>query len=197
MADEENERKAALIKLITAAFQDVKRGSGVSLHEADVIDRTGYDNKNAKNRMAARRLDTDRRWQDVPDQDIEDYYNILSFLDLEGLRYYAPAYMVWALKYCKTSGSLSSNNIIYTFDPYLNTTHSKWQMERFSLFSAAQKSAICRFLRFMSKDSDGFADEYQASQALNGYWRQFCDVDRDESGCGTITREDTRNDAHT
>ena len=178
MADEENERKAALIELITAAFQNVERGSGVSLHEADVIDRTGYDNKNAKNRVAARRLDADRRWQDVPDKDIEDYYNVLSFLDAEGLRYYAPAYMVWALKHHKTSGSMSTDSIIYTFNPYLNTTHSKWQSERFSAFTPVQKNAICCFLQFMSEDSDGFADEYQASQALTGYWNQFCTAEQ-------------------
>ncbi len=183
MTDEENERKAALIELITTAFQNVVRGGGVSLHEADVIDRTGYDNKNAKNRVAARRLDTDRRWQDVPDKDIEDCYNILSFLDTEGLRYYAPAYMVWALKHFKTSGSMSSDSIIYTFNPYLNTGHYEWEMERFAVFSAEQKTAICGFLRFMSEDSDEFADEYQASQALTGYWDQFCDA---EGWQGTI-----------
>jgi len=177
MADEENECKAALIELITAAFQNVERGNGVSLHEADVIDRTGYDNKNAKNRAAARRLDTDRRWQDVPDKDVEDYYNILSFLDAEGLRYYAPIYMVWALKHFKTSGSLSFDSIIYTFNPYLSTGHYEWQMERFSIFTAEQKMAIGGFLRFMSEDSNGFADEYQASQALTGYWEQFCDAE--------------------
>ena len=142
MADKENERKTTLIQLITAAFQNVVRGNGISLHEADVIDRTGYDNKNAKNRVAARRLDTDRRWQDVPDKDIENYYNILSFLDAEGLRYYAPAYMVWALKHFKTSGSMSSDSIIYTFNPYLNTGHYERQLERFLIFTAEQKTAM-------------------------------------------------------
>jgi hypothetical protein len=178
MADEENERKAALIRLITAAFQNVVRGNGISLHEADVIDCAGYDNKDAKNRVAARRLDTDRRWQDVPDKDIEDYYNILSFLDAEGLRYYVPAYMVWALKHLKTSGSMSSDSIIYTFVPYLNTGHYERQLERFAIFTTEQNKAICGFLRFMSEHSDGFADEYQASQALTGYWNQFCDAEQ-------------------
>lgn len=177
MADEENERKVTLMKLIEAAFQNVVRGSGVSLHEADVIDRTGYDNKNAKNRAAARRLDTERHWQDVPDKDIEDYSNILSFLDAEGLRYYAPAYMIWALKHFKTSGSMSSDSIIYTFNPYLDTGHYEKQIELFAVFTAGQKKAICHFLRFMSEDGNEFADEYQASQALTGYWDQFCDAE--------------------
>ena len=182
MADEENERKAALIKLVIAAFENVERGNGVSLHEADVIDRTGYDIKDAKNRVAARRLDTDRHWHQVPDKDIEDYSNILSYLDAEGLRYYAPAYMIWALKHFKTSGSLSSASIVYTFNPYLNTGRDKKQLQRFSLFTPDQKTAICRFLRFMSEHSDGFADEYQASQAVTGYWGQFCNEERDKSG---------------
>lgn len=50
-------------------------------------------------------------------------------------------------------------------------------MERFSIFTAEQKMAIGGFLRFMSEDSNGFADEYQASQALTGYWEQFCDAE--------------------
>ena len=177
MSDPER-RHLDLVEQIASAFQNVKRGNGVSLHEADVIDRTGYDDKNAKNRVKARQLDTDRRWQDVPEKDIEDYYNILSFLDAEGLHYYAPAYMTWALKHYKTSGSMSSDSIIYTFDPYLNTGQHKEQLKRFALFTPDQKNAICRFLRFMGKHSDGFADDYQASRILTGYWEQFCDAKR-------------------
>ena len=174
MADEENERKANLIKLITAAFQNVERGNGVSLHEADVIDRTGYDNKDAKNRVAARQLDTDRCWQDVPNKDIEDYYNILSYLDAEGLRYYAPAYMVWALKHFKTSGSLSSDSIIYQFDVMPNSRRHEWQMSRLEGLTREQCAAICGFLRFMVDYGDGFADEDSALRALESHWKQFC-----------------------
>ena len=55
-----------LIDEITSAFQDVRRGNGVTLHEATVIDSYGSMEERAK----ARKKDTERRWQDVPDRDI-------------------------------------------------------------------------------------------------------------------------------
>ncbi len=163
---------AALIEQITTAFQGVTRGKGVSLHEADVIDAYG----SSKERAKARRLDTDTRWQDVPDADIEQYHWILSFLDLQGFHYYVPAYMVWSLKYYKTSESASSDRIIYALDLYLSTSKEmiEFRQSRFAVFTPEQCAAICGFLRFMAEHNDGYADGKAASEALEGYWGQFC-----------------------
>jgi len=72
-----------IIADITAAFRDVRRG-GITLHEADVIDRCGSDSK----RRAARARDTEARWQDVPEEDIQSHPSALSFLCPESFRYY-------------------------------------------------------------------------------------------------------------
>ena len=169
MADEENERKAALIKLITSAFENVKRGNGVSLHEADVID--DYGSK--EERAAARLLDTDYCWQDVPEAEIARHHSRISFLDAEGFRYYAPVYMLWTLKYHKTSDS-ASDFVLYAFNPNLNTNLYEYQMERFSLFTEEQNKAVCCFLQFMSVYGEDNFDREDATKALIGYWDQFC-----------------------
>ena len=57
-----------VIAEIDKAFDGVKRGA-VTLHEADVIDRYRSD----KECKAARAQDTEGRWQDVPEADIETH----------------------------------------------------------------------------------------------------------------------------
>ncbi len=166
----------ALIEQIAAAFQDVTRGAGVSLHEADVIDAYG----SSKERAKARRLDTEICWQDVPEADIEQFDWILSFLDPQGFHYYVPAYMVWSLKYYKTSDSASSDSIIYAFNHYLSTSRGmkEWHQERFAVFTPEQSAAICGFLRYMAEQGDDFANSDAASQALAEYWGQFAQASR-------------------
>ena len=173
MADEENERKVALIELITDAFQDVKRGNGVSLHEADVIDDYGSEEE----RAAARLLDTDRCWQDVPEAEVARHHSRISFLDAEGFCYYAPVYMLWSLKYHKTPAS-EYDFVLYAFDPHLNTNLHEYKMEHFSLFTEEQNKAVCCFLQFMSVHGEDDFDREDAAKALTGYWGQFCDAEQ-------------------
>lgn len=169
MADEESERKAALIELITAAFQNVERGDGVSLHEADVLDDYGSDEECA----AARLLDTEERWQEVPESKINRRYSRLSFLDAEGFRFYSPVYMLWALKHRKTR---DSNVVVYAFDPMLNTDLQEHKHQKFALFTAEQNKSICGFLRFFSMYAEEIFDREHAAQVLTGYWDQFCNA---------------------
>src|SRR5438876_2661803 len=83
-----------LIAEITVAFDSVARGDGTTLHEAIAID----DWKTAEEQLAARRLDTEQRWQDVPDDAIVACESALSFLDPKAFRYYLPAFMVCGLR---------------------------------------------------------------------------------------------------
>ena len=162
------ERRAALVEQIRAAFSGVGRRGGVSLHEADVIDRYG----SARERARARRFDRERRWQEVPGPDIEHYHWALSFLDPVGFRYYMPAYMVWALHNYETSHSASVDSTIYALD-YSDDLRA-FALERYAQFSREQSQAVCAFLRFMAEDATGIADELVARRALERYWNQFC-----------------------
>jgi hypothetical protein len=162
---------------ISRSFAGVTRDGGTTLHEAEVIDAYGSEAE----RAAARELDKDRRWQDVPDHLIETHSDTLCFVDPKGFRYYLPAYMVWALRHFQTSDSFSVNHVIYSLTiregfytkKKLNDEMREWNLERFRLFTDDQARAICCFLRFMA-DQEDHVDVCQALQALDGYWGGFC-----------------------
>jgi hypothetical protein len=162
------QRREALINQIKNAFTGVDRKGGVSLHEADVID----DKGSLQERIRARQLDAEHKWEDVPEADIERYDWILSFLDPIGFRYYLPAYMIWTLRHYANSESMSVDSTIYALD--YGDHFREFAMKRFLLFDRAQKEAVCTFLRFMVKEAAGLADETAATSALNRYWGQFC-----------------------
>ncbi len=89
------ERWAAVIAQINAAFDGVSRGDGITLHEAMAIDNC----KSTEDQCAARRLDVERRWQGVSDNDIFESGPPLSFLDQKAFRYYIPALMILGLRH--------------------------------------------------------------------------------------------------
>lgn len=161
------DEREALISEIHAAFKEVSRGRGVSLHEARAIDNYESDLEREK----ARKLDTDSSWDEVPDKDIEYFHDVFSFFDEEGFRYYLPAYMIWAVKYFDVSGSCSSDNVIYNLE-CSPVSRGKDRLV-FDLFDLAQCRAICRFLKFM-ESNPLHADDEAATRALQGGWGQFC-----------------------
>ncbi len=162
--------KERLIEEIRQAFAGVSREDGITLHEANVIDLYGSDVE----RAAARRLDRDERWEDVPDDLIESHPSILTFLDAKGFRYYLPAYMVWALRNLG-SDSLSVDFTIYALSPSRLPGFRRWSLERYGIFNSGQATAICRFLRFMADCSGGDADDRVARKALDRYWNGYCE----------------------
>ena len=85
-----------VVQAIAEAFRGVTRTGGVSLHETVPID--NYEGTAA--RAAARKLDVDRRWEDVPHADLAEVCGIggIAFFDPIAWRYYLPAYMTWWLR---------------------------------------------------------------------------------------------------
>lgn len=81
--------------LIDSAFETVVRGNGTTLHEADAKD--CY--LSAEEIFAARKEDRELHWRDVPPEDLADHPEFLTYLDFEGLRYYLPAVMMFALNF--------------------------------------------------------------------------------------------------
>jgi hypothetical protein len=158
----------AIVREIVGAFDGVRRGDGISLHEAQVIEDHGSDNE----RVRARTLDAAERWQDVPGADIEAAYDILSFLDAAGFRYYLPAYMVWSLENFETSESRSVDHTIYSLALHEEPRLRQWQLGRFSVFDPRQAKAIARFLAFMAERSGGLADAAAAAAALADHWTE-------------------------
>jgi len=160
-----------IIGEIRRAFSDVSRDDGVTLHEALVIDNYGSDAE----RSAARQLDTDCRWQDVPDHLIEENDSVLCFVDPKGFRYYLPAYMVWSLRNYEKSEGFSHNHPICCLGLGESGSIRQWDLERFEVFNDEQATAICEFLRFMAQQDEDTVCVDDARSALDTYWGKFCD----------------------
>ena len=163
--------KKEAIAEITVAFSGVRRGE-ITLHEADVIDDCGSDSK----RLTARARDNEKRWQDVPDADIETHPAALCFVCSESFRYYIAAYMVWSLRNYRVSKSDSSDWTIYALAPNTNKPLDKRTLSRFDMFTPQQTRAIVKFLEFMVEHGDSYADEAQAKLALEAYWYERAKV---------------------
>lgn len=166
-------RRRELIEDITSAFGGVSREDGTTLHEAIALD----DYESEDEQRAARRLDVDTSWQDVPDADISACSSALSFLDEKGFRYYIPAFMTYTLRHW---GDDEDNGLS---DPTYHLLHESQKSLRQSdpasiaarySFTDTQSKAVAKFLRFVIE-----FDEYQADEATVGAvqrWERFCDA---------------------
>ncbi len=85
---------ADVVSEIRAAFDDVTRGDGVTLEEADLHDRCCTD---ASRFTEARNRAIDEHWWQVPSDDLRQWGDAIPFLDEAGYLYYLPALMTWAL----------------------------------------------------------------------------------------------------
>jgi len=162
----------SIIGDICDAFLGVRRGA-ITLHEAEVIDDYG----SAEQRKEASKLDTEGRWEHIPDAHIEKCTTALCHVDPESWRYYIAPYMIWSLTHFRTNDSIVSDFTIYTFD--MNEESERMQeysMERYSLLNDKQAACVCRFLRYMVRNSD-YADDHIAKEALRKYWGRFCETD--------------------
>ena len=139
-------------------FGDVDRGSGVTLHETEVIDMYG----SADAREQARRKDTDHHWWEVRDEWIDQFGGVggLSFLDEAGFRYYLPAYMSYWIRTGEEPNSLAFH------------LRSNDRLDLDGIFTPAEKKLIARFLDYVCQR---FEDE-AARETLDGFWRRYLDA---------------------
>lgn len=101
----------ALKSSIYKAFEGVELGEGVSWREADVIDDYGGDQQ----RQLARAQDEQKDWTQIPLSLIGDlrYQSVLSFLDIEGYKFYLPICMIYVLDEFKTSDSAIIDSLLF------------------------------------------------------------------------------------
>lgn len=126
-----------LIREIGLAFADVHRGTGISWREAEEIDCHG----DAQDRLNARRMDQDERWQDVDVSVLDAMPSAVYFLDALGFRYYLPAFMISDLR---RSGKWTSA----VDDNFESRLGSREFCQALSpILSIAQKQAVMRWLQ--------------------------------------------------
>lgn len=190
---EYEQKKANLISEIERAFDGVERGDGVTFHEAHVIDDYG----NEVQRAQARLQDTEKRWQDVPDELLLNGDQTISFLDGRGFHYYLPAYLVWHLRFIDNDDEEFSSNTFESVDFALMAFDGEWMeverfemlktihLEQFKTLDFEQSKSVAHFLDFQcervkflneqEREEGEFlgwsSDDYQ--RALDVYWGQF------------------------
>lgn len=145
-----SEASRAILEEIKRVFGDIRRGTGVTLHETGVIDDHGSDEE----REQARRKDTDKHWWEVPDEWIEQNVG-LSFLDDAGFRYYLPAYMSYWIR---------TGNEPWGLEFHLDK-HDR--LER--ILSLNEKKMIALFLDYVGPRFE----DVGPGETLDEFWRRY------------------------
>jgi hypothetical protein len=153
------ERLNKLIAEVESAFDGVSREGGITLHEAIAID----DYRSAEEQRAARRLDVEQRWQDVPSDDIFACCSALSFLCERSFRYYLAAFILCELKNFYKEGA---PGVLDTCQWHLLHEQGKSQRksepaaiaQKYGL-TGAQVRVVSQVLRFMIDFDQGATDQ--------------------------------------
>ena len=145
---------AELIEIIEAAFDDVPKPEKITLRVARAADDYVPEEKWPE----IRALDSEARWQDVSDKDLEKYSDVECFLDASGFRYYLPAFMIWCIRHKDTNSTI------------LFMLEEEEVAEKLRLLTREQRGAIAQFLKFVAMTCD------EALEAVNLYelgWKQY------------------------
>lgn len=136
-----NIRESALIRRIREAFAGVKLGGGRSLNMTEY-----YDSYQCATEYLARAKTDERQdWQKIPDATLEQFTVTFSFTDVEGFRFYLPAYMIWTIRNHRTSNSIIGDNTIYALD----VDHPVFTKVGFvNAFTTEQLNCIVDFLNY-------------------------------------------------
>ena len=175
-------RRDQLIRQIEAAFAHIERGNGLSLHEAAAFE--GTDHCTAEERARAWALDTETRWQDIPDSSLEECLDRWAFDD-EGFRFHLPAYLRWHLRHPRGRPPAGGVSLFLHLSVTGHKPKDRLRCEcSFDRFTLEQKRVIARFLEFMALEvhehvSAASATEQDAQvadfaeRAWQSYWFKF------------------------
>jgi len=165
-------RRQELIAEIVSAFDGVEREDGITIHEAIAKD----DYKSDEEQLDARRLDTEKRWQDVPAEAIVACDSALSFLDSKGFRYYLPAFMVCGLTNLDNDAGIAIEtceyHLLHEYPRSLRKSDPASIAAKYG-FTYAQCRAIAHFLRFVVGDDDAFTVQHATTLQAVAKWEHF------------------------
>lgn len=132
---------------IRAAFENVMLEDGISLNMTEYYDSGGTVP------LYKERASSDERynWWEIPDATLEKFTVTFSFTDLQGFRFYIPAYMIWTVRNHRKSDSIIADSTIYAIDPdhylFRETSFQKW-------FTKEQVDAMVEFLSYAVRNGD-------------------------------------------
>jgi hypothetical protein len=157
---------------IQATFGGVMLGNGISLSQADIIDRRGKDRDGS--------LVSEKDYRDLKSELVTSDWTRLTIADLErgniahldaeGLRYYLPALMLSVV----TAYNHLSMRVIGTLSALNPRPMSSYHVERYSLLSEMQKHAIAKYLEALpSLVHLDYEDAVSVDRAMAAYWYKF------------------------
>ena len=162
--------RAGLAERIRDAFSGVCLREGISLRQAEVIDRHGVGYTDAEfDQMKQSEIIDD--WAKIPFSELER--NNVAHLDAAGFRYYIPALMLSVIDRHDSSsmwmiGTLSGLNPKKEFPVWA------YHLERYSLLTFEQKRAIAEFLNVLPQMVPlNNEDQNIVKRALSIYWNEF------------------------
>ena len=153
-----NTEQTELAGRIRSAFIGTKLGDGISLNMTEYHDSYGGETKF----KTLAKHDERHDWQSIPDQVLEQFTVTFAFTDINGFRFYLPAYMTWTLKNHLTSDSIIGDFTIYAID----TGHHLFENRAMtSVFTRDQLACMVEFLKYCLKH-DGHCDGKIAGENL-------------------------------
>jgi hypothetical protein len=159
--------RAAVENQIRNAFAEVVLGKGISLRQAQVIDRYGEGVTDAEFEALPQGEITDS-WDKVPFAELER--NCIPHLDDEGFRYYLPALMLSLLSNYDSASMRVIGTISRLYPPAVGPER------RYTYLTDAQHRAVACFLKalphLVTLDTE---DTTLVSRALRNYWGRFSD----------------------
>ena len=155
-------RESELISKIENAFRDVVLGNGDSLNMTEYYDSGGCAPHFKERAANDERYD----WTRIADSDIEIFQVVFCFTNLEGFRFYIPAYMIWSIRN-PDSDCFSADATIYALNPY---SHQFSETSMIEFFSKSQIDAMLSFLDFWAAHPNfADADARQNASAIRAH----------------------------
>ena len=148
-----------LICQITRVFAGVPGPGSISLRVARGCD----DYESAERQAELRKLDEHTEWGEVTDQELEEFSDVHPFLDVEALRFYLPAFMIWCIKNQRTSSIPIAQWTIMSLWTLPGIVES---------LTPTQRDAVAQFLGFAADHFDQF-DAKEAQRVYALHWKQY------------------------
>jgi hypothetical protein len=158
----------AALQRIESSFAEVTLGDGMTIHQREVVDDYG----SREEFDAARHLDNEQRWQDIPDSKIEKFGTSLTFLDPESIRYHLPAFMRHVLRNWIETKNINNEMVLYALDG--GPEPSGYHSESFSLLTPEQKFATADFLQLITMVDNTYAR--YAQRGLSRGWAKWLEA---------------------
>jgi hypothetical protein len=150
-------QRAVVLQAIDSAFGQLRIGRGMRVYEAEMADNYGLETELTEK---VKHLSY-QRYDEVPDDVIDQFSWVLSFFDAPGLRFHLAAYMAWGVR----NEQQSHDETVYALNPGEGRTR-EWSIERLSIFDRAQAEAVVLFLEFMVRY------EPKAGREALKFWRE-------------------------